>query len=48
MNTTYEETLLSPTLTLRPVKWTDLEQVTQFIYDVCALAVNLKNRSRKP
>jgi mycothiol synthase len=35
MSTTYEETRLSPTLTLRPVKWTDLEQVAQLIYDVC-------------
>ena len=35
MSTTYEETHLPPTLTLRPVKWTDLEAVTQLIYDVC-------------
>ena len=35
MNTTYEETHLSPTLTLRTVKWTDLEAVVQLIYDVC-------------
>jgi len=35
MSTTYEETHLPPTLTLRPVKWTDLEQVAQLIYDVC-------------
>jgi len=35
MSTTYEEIRLSPTLTLRPVKWTDLDTVTQLIYDVC-------------
>ena len=35
MNTTYKETRLSPTLTLRPVRWTDLETVTKLIYDVC-------------
>ena len=35
MSTTYEETRLPPTLTLRPVKWTDLETVAQLIYDVC-------------
>jgi GNAT superfamily N-acetyltransferase len=35
MNTTYEETHLSPTLALRTVKWTDLEAVVQLIYDVC-------------
>ena len=35
MSTTYEETHLSPALTLRPVRWTDLETVTKLIYDVC-------------
>jgi len=38
MNTKYsmEETALDPGLHLRPVKWSDLEAVTQLIYDVCA------------
>ncbi len=37
MNTKYsmEETVLDPSLRLRPVKWSDLEAVTQLIYDVC-------------
>ncbi|HEU5091510.1 MAG TPA: GNAT family N-acetyltransferase, partial [Nitrospira sp.] len=30
-----EETVLDPSLRLRPVKWSDLEAVTQLIYDVC-------------
>ena len=38
MNTKYsmEEITLDPSLHLRPVKWSDLEAVTQLIYDVCA------------
>ena len=38
MNTKYakEETTIEPGLKLRPVKWSDLEAVTQLIYDVCA------------
>ena len=38
MNTNYsiEETILDPSLKLRPVTWSDLEAVTQLIYDVCA------------
>ena len=35
MSTTYEEPYLAPTLTLRSVRWTDLETVTKLIYDVC-------------
>jgi mycothiol synthase len=30
-----EITYLDPSLTLRPVRWTDLEAVTKLIYDVC-------------
>jgi mycothiol synthase len=30
------ESLLDPSLKVRPVKWSDLEAVTQLIYDVCA------------
>ena len=30
------ETLLDPSLKLRPVKWSDLEAVAQLIYDACA------------
>ena len=29
------ETLLDPSLKVRPVKWSDLDAVTQLIYDVC-------------
>jgi mycothiol synthase len=38
MNTKYsmEEITLDSSLHLRPVKWSDLEAVTQLIYDVCA------------
>ena len=38
MHTKYsmQETALDPSLHLRPVKWSDLEAVTQLIYDVCA------------
>lgn len=38
MNTklSIEETILNPSLKLRSVKWSDLEAVTQLIYDVCA------------
>jgi mycothiol synthase len=38
MNTKYsmDEITLDPSLTLRPVKWSDLEAVAQLIYDVCA------------
>ena len=38
MNTKYsmEETVVDPSLNLRPVKWGDLEAVTQLIYDDCA------------
>jgi mycothiol synthase len=38
MNTKYsmDETTLDPSLKLRPVKWSDLEAVTQLIYDACA------------
>jgi len=35
MSTTYKETHLPPTLTLRSVEWTDLEAVAQLIYEVC-------------
>jgi mycothiol synthase len=31
-----DETVLDPSLRLRPVQWSDLEAVTQLIYDVCA------------
>jgi mycothiol synthase len=30
------ETILEPGLRLRPVQWSDLEAVTQLVYDVCA------------
>ncbi len=33
-----EATTLDPSLTLRPVRWTDLEAVTKLIYDVCEAA----------
>ncbi len=33
-----EATILDPSLTLRPVRWTDLEAVTKLIYDVCEAA----------
>jgi mycothiol synthase len=38
MNTKYsmDEVALDPSLHLRPVKWSDLEAVTQLIYDACA------------
>jgi mycothiol synthase len=38
MNTKYsmDETMIDPSLKLRPVKWSDLEAVAQLIYDVCA------------
>lgn len=38
MNTKYslDETVIDPSLRLRPVKWSDLEAVAQLIYDVCA------------
>ena len=40
MNTKYSmnETTLDPNLKLRPAKWSDLEGVTQLIYDDCASA----------
>lgn len=31
-----DEAILDPSLKLRPVQWSDLEAVTQLIYDVCA------------
>lgn len=31
-----DEAMLDPSLKLRPVQWSDLEAVTQLIYDVCA------------
>jgi mycothiol synthase len=31
-----DETILEPGLKLRPVQWSDLEAVTQLVYDVCA------------
>ena len=36
MMRTFEEIHLSPALTLRPAKWSDLEAVAQLIYDACA------------
>jgi mycothiol synthase len=38
MNTHYslEETVIDPSLKLRPVTWSDLEAVVKLIYDVCA------------
>jgi mycothiol synthase len=36
MTTKYVETILAPNLTLRAVQWSDLNAVTQLIYDVCA------------
>jgi mycothiol synthase len=38
MNTKYamDETVIDPSLKLRPVQWSDLEAVAQLIYDVCA------------
>jgi mycothiol synthase len=38
MNTNLKagEAILDPSLKLRPVQWSDLEAVTQLIYDVCA------------
>jgi len=36
MTLKYKETILSPNLVLRPAQWSDLELVTQLIYDVCA------------
>jgi mycothiol synthase len=30
-----DEAILDPSLSLRPVRWSDLEAVTQLIYDVC-------------
>jgi mycothiol synthase len=38
MNTNFraDETILAADLKLRPVQWSDLENVTQLIYDVCA------------
>ena len=30
-----DETFLGPGLRLRPVQWSDLEAVTQLVYDVC-------------
>ena len=38
MNTKFktDETILTPDLRLRSVQWSDLEAVTQLIYDVCA------------
>src|SRR5215216_4530191 len=38
MNTKYsiDETILDPSLKLRPVQWSDLEAVAQLIYDACA------------
>jgi mycothiol synthase len=38
MNTKFsmDETTLDPSLHLRPVQWSDLEAVTQLIYDACA------------
>ena len=40
MNIKYstEETVLDPSLKLRPVKWSDLEAVAQLIYEECAAA----------
>ena len=37
MNTklSMEEALLDPGLKLRPTRWSDLEAVTQLVYDVC-------------
>lgn len=38
MNTKYsiDETILDPSLNLRPTRWSDLERVAQLIYDACA------------
>src|SRR5688500_16200321 len=38
MNTKYsmDETTIDPGLKLRPATWSDLETVTQLIYDACA------------
>ena len=40
MITTYNETRLSPTLTLRPAQWADIKPIAGLILDVCTADVD--------